>query len=77
MIKQMYSIRNDRVKTYWPPLMLNDESEMVQNCKLVVASVGDDFSPEAFSVWYLGTYDTDTATFTAQAPEHVFNIVDM
>lgn len=78
MIKQMYAIRNANAQVYWPPVFMDSEDEMADQCRFILASEGDDFkNPSNFSVWFLGTYDTDSGKFEANAPEHCFNIVDL
>lgn len=66
MILQVYSILDEKLNDFLPPMFCKDEADCLRTCSQLVNfsdSLMNRF-PEDYSVYYIGTFDTSSGTLS-------------
>lgn len=78
MIQKMFSIRDGKAETFYPPFFKPSHGEAERDIRTATNDPKSVLSqyPEDFDLYYLGEFDTNTGKFNAKdTPEHLFKLI--
>lgn len=78
MLLQVYAVHDAAVGAFNQPLFFRSRGECLRSFEQAVRDGSGGFGghPEHFSMYYIGTYNSDTALLEPVAPERVCSAVD-
>lgn len=80
MILKVFSVRDDKAKSYLQPFFMINEEVAIRAIQNTLTDESHQFAqhPHDFSLYDLGAYDDQTGMFEVnKAPEYVAHIVDL
>lgn len=68
MVKRLYAIRDDKVGTFNPPCIVDNDAVAIRQFGDLVHDAKDTLitrHPDDFSIWYLAEYDDEKGLFAS------------